>query len=195
MMLQETLKQATQQNHDELEKLMYVQDIMNGSLTIDQYKRILLTNYIVHEHVEDQLHSGLSPQLANELELNKRAKLPALTADMREAGLSLSTAEHADVPAVSFVSDAEKLGALYVLEGATLGGNVIIKRLAVNQNLNNSGLGFHYYQVYGEQLIPYWKNFCAVINRQPETTREESVCGARKMFDFISAVQQATVEF
>jgi heme oxygenase len=85
-------------------------------------------------------------------------------------------------------NDAELLGAMYVLEGATLGGSVIVKRLKTNPNFE--GLNLNYYQIYGEQLIPMWKKFCEVLNQQPETSFDDAVNGAKKMFNYIAAVQQ-----
>lgn len=187
-MLQETLKQATQNNHDVLESLMFVHQIMGGTLTLPQYKQILLTNYAVHEAFENSLIAGLSAQTAAELDIDHRRKLDALMADISQLQMNLPNIMP---PAnLTFNNEAEILGALYVLEGATLGGNVIVKRLKVNPNLNTQNLAFNYYQVYGENLIPYWKKFCEVLNKQPEDTYKDSVSGAKKMFEYIAAVQQ-----
>jgi heme oxygenase len=185
-MLQETLKQATSPDHDQLEQLMYVGNIMAGTLTIEQYKQILITNYIVHKNFEHTLFSALSPELAQELNLPHREKLAALKKDMDE--LNIPETEN-DTEEITFhKNDAELLGAMYVLEGATLGGSVIVKRLKANPNFE--GLNFNYYQVYSNQLIPMWKRFCEVLNQQPESTFNDAVAGAKKMFGYIAAVQQ-----
>lgn len=188
-MLQEKLKQATQANHDTLEGLMFVHQIMGGTLSLQQYKQILTTNYLVHQHFEDALANGLNPTITKDLEIYSRRKLGALAADMLEIHLDLQGL-NTDLPETTFDNQAEVLGALYVLEGATLGGNVIVKRLKVNPQLNSLNLGFHYYQVYGENLVPNWKKFVAILNKQPEDTCDASVNGAKKMFEYIAAVQQ-----
>jgi heme oxygenase len=189
-MLHETLKKATQKNHDELEELMFVNDVMSGSLTLQQYKQILNTNYQVHKTVEDFLFNDLSPKTAEKLDLEHRKKLTALVADMQEALLPVVTADN-DYTALDLENnDATILGAMYVLEGATLGGNVIVKRLKVNPNLAGLNLNFNYYQVYGDQLVNYWKAFCSVLDAQPEDTFDKSIEGATKIFDYIAAVQQ-----
>ena len=186
-MLQETLKQATQQNHNELEQLMYVHEIMSGTLSVQQYKEILTTNYIVHKTFEDELYSSVSLQLTQQPNLDKRRKLDALIADMQEMQIELPSIE--DSENISFgKNDAEILGALYVLEGATLGGSVIVKRLKTNPNFAALNPGFHYYQVYGAELIPYWKSFCEILNQQPQETFEQSITGAKKMFEYIAEV-------
>lgn len=193
-MLQETLKEATKGNHDELEQLMFVGQIMGGTLSLSQYKHILLTNYLVHQVVETDLYEALSPALAAQLDLAMRLKLPALTADMEE--MKLFTPVSQDVlPKFNFEkSDAAILGAMYVLEGATLGGNVIVKRLKNNPEISGANPGFHYYQVYNDQLIPNWKKFCEVLNQQPEHTFNASVESAQAMFGFIAEVQRVVGE-
>jgi len=189
-MLHETLKQATKKNHDELEELMFVNDIMSGSLTLQQYKQILNTNYQVHKTVEDFLFNDLSPKTAEKLDLDHRKKLNALVADMQEALLPVVTADN-DYTALDLENnDATILGGMYVLEGATLGGNVIVKRLKTNPNLAGLHLNFHYYQVYGDQLINNWKTFCSVLDAQPEDTHEKSIEGAKRVFDYIASIQQ-----
>lgn len=185
-MLQEKLKQATRADHDQLEQLMYVNDIMSGNLSLAQYRQILTTNYIVHKNLEHFLFSSLSYEIAQQLDLPHREKLASLQKDMDELKLSQTESE---IEEISFnINDAELMGAMYVLEGATLGGSVIIKRMKTNPNFN--GLSLNYYQVYGEQLIPMWKKFCEVLNQQSESGYDDAANGAKKMFDYIAAVQQ-----
>lgn len=188
-MLQERLKEATRADHDRLEQLMYVGDIMSGNLSLAQYKQLLTTNYLVHKNLEQQLFNSLSPGLAQKLDLPRREKLGTLKKDMDE--LNLAEPEN-DAEDISFNNnDVELLGALYVLEGATLGGSIIVKRLKANPNFD--GLNLNYYQVYGGQLIPMWKQFCAVLNQQPESSYDDAVNGAKKMFEYIAAVQQQQI--
>lgn len=187
-MLHDTLKQATKNNHDQLEQLMFVNDIMSGTLTLTHYKQILTTNYLVHKASENYLFDNLSTPTAEQLNIQHRRKLPALHADIQALQMdipSLAYDEH-----VSFnKSDASLLGALYVLEGATLGGSVIVKKLKTNSELSPLNLDFNYYQVYGNELIPYWRTFCAVLDQQGEDSYEDAVNSAIKMFDYIASVQ------
>src|ERR1700761_4707836 len=140
-MLHEALKQATKPNHDQLEQLMFVNEIMNGSLTLQQYRQILVTNYLVHKTFEDYLFDNLSPEIAGRLQIENRKKLAALEADLDELGLEPPELEHT-TPQIE-KTDAAILGAMYVLEGATLGGNVIVKRLKVNPQLASHNLNFN----------------------------------------------------
>jgi len=187
-MLHETLKFATKQNHDQLEQLMFVNDIMIGTLTLQHYKQILTTNYLVHKAYETFLFNNLSPETAQQLNISHRQKLHALIADMEAVNIELPNALNEEEISLE-KSDASILGAMYVLEGATLGGSVIFKRLKSNPELNALNLDFNYYQVYGNELIPYWKTFCAVLDQQGEDSYDAAVNSAKKMFDYIAAVQ------
>lgn len=181
-MLQEILKQATSQQHDDLEKLMYVDKIMNGTLSAEEYKSILSTNYIVHACFEDKIYEGFSEDLKQKLQIDQRNKLKALELDLQEIGLNkpeIDCPQNAEFKN----NNARLLGAMYVFEGATLGGNVIVKKLKKNPNLQSLNLGFHYYQVYGENLIQYWKQFCHVLNTEvSENHFDESIQSALNMF-------------
>jgi len=187
-MLHETLKLATRPNHDELEELMFVNDIMSGTLSLQHYKQILTTNYLVHKAFEDFLFDNLSSETAQGLNIAHRYKLPALLADM--VALQMEIPEPVNDDELTFEkSDASVLGAMYVLEGATLGGSVIVKRLKTNPELSALNLDFNYYQVYGAELIPYWKTFCAVLDQQREDTYLDAIESAKKMFGYIASVQ------
>ncbi len=190
-MIQERLKKDTRSNHDTLEELMFADSIMNGTLTLEQYKQLLTTNYLVHEALEDLLFNELYDQVGDELQLYRRRKLPALLIDLHELEMEAPEWAGREQGAESdALNEASVLGALYVLEGATLGGHVIVKRLAVNPLLNRLNLGFPYYQVYGSELIPNWKKFCEVLNKQPESAYPIILDGARRMFEYIAALQR-----
>jgi heme oxygenase len=188
-MLHETLKQATLQQHNQLEQLMFVGQIMGGTLTFDEYKKILTTNYLTHAHIEEALYTNLSAHLREKLSIEDRIKLPALLQDLEEAKITIPLTE----PDTSFVdthTDAAILGSMYVMEGATLGGNVIVKRLKTNPHLAPYNLDFHYYQVYGDKLVERWKQFVQVMDTTvPANEYNAAVKSAVTMFEYIASLQ------
>ncbi|QEC76403.1 biliverdin-producing heme oxygenase [Mucilaginibacter ginsenosidivorax] len=188
-MLHETLKQATRQQHNQLEQLMFVDQIMNGTLTFDEYQKILTTNYLTHAHIEEALYTHLSVHLRQRLNFEERIKLPALLQDLEEAHITIPQTE----PDTSFIdtsSDAAILGSMYVMEGATLGGNVIVKRLKNNPQLAPYQLNYHYYQVYGDKLVENWKHFIQVLDTIiPANEYPAAVKSAIGMFEYIASLQ------
>ncbi|RYE33439.1 MAG: hypothetical protein EOP42_08295 [Sphingobacteriaceae bacterium] len=192
-MLHEILKQATQKQHDNLEQLMFVNKIMSGTLSVDEYKQILITNYITHARLENQLLNSLTDDLKTKLQVNNRYKLSALEKDLKESGIDFMEINQDKTDTVISKNSAAVLGAMYVLEGATLGGNVIVKKLKVNQNLQNLHLNFYYYQVYGSELVTNWKQFCQILNTKVAAEDyETSIQSALKTFDYFVLAHESS---
>ncbi|WP_343521715.1 biliverdin-producing heme oxygenase [Pedobacter sp.] len=168
-MIANLLRTETAERHKTLESLMFVHEIMNNSLSIDQYKKLLTVNYIIHQKLENTLANMLDADTAAALEMNRRLKLSALEKDLNYWGIDNLT-----LPGLDFElylpkkNTAEVLGALYVLEGATLGGNVIKKHILANPNFKDQEGGLNYYGVYGDELSTRWKKFVSVLNERVE---------------------------
>lgn len=195
MLLQELLKLQTRENHDQLEELMFVHEIMDKTLTLDQYKTLLMTNYLVHASIEHQIFDSLGVELNENLCVKERYKLNALRKDMQEAGITASDVDLlTTVPAgENFFSIAAGLGAMYVLEGATMGGQVIQKKLKANPVFK--GFNFHYYTIYGDKLMARWKSFIAVLNTTvPESDYALVVKSAAETFEYIADVSQRIMQ-
>lgn len=195
-MLQEILKSATKAHHDELESLMYVNEIMNKTLTLEQYKTLLATNYIVHSAIESQLHDALDADLKEQLDIENRNKLAALEQDLAEMEMNKEdlNALKFSLPAITDHNNASSLGAMYVLEGATLGGNVIQKKLRANPAFED--LSLHYYTVYAQNLMPNWLSFVKVLNSSvAETDYPDAEQSAVNMFQHIAEVSKGVKIF
>jgi len=168
-MIANLLRTETAHNHKKLESLMFVNEIMNNSLSIAQYKKLLTINYIIHQKLVHPLTNMLDSAIATQLERKDRLKMNALTQDLNYWDINSLT-----LPELTFElfipekNTAEVLGALYVLEGATLGGNVIKRHILANPNFKDHEGGLNYYGVYGEELSTKWKNFVSVLNERVE---------------------------
>ncbi|MFC3563292.1 biliverdin-producing heme oxygenase [Pedobacter jamesrossensis] len=164
-MIANILRAETAENHKLLESLMFVNEIMNNSLSIKNYKKLLTINYIIHQKLENKLANMLDAEIANKLQMNSRLKLASLEKDLEYWKIDPLT-----LPELNFdlfipeKNNAAVLGALYVLEGATLGGNVIRKHILANANFAGSEMGLNYYGVYGEELGLKWKDFVQILN-------------------------------
>jgi heme oxygenase (biliverdin-IX-beta and delta-forming) len=88
-------------------------------------------------------------------------------------------------PAVA--TKAEALGAMYVLEGSTLGGKIILKTLR-SQGVSTDEL--HFLDPYGNDASALWRAFLRVLERETtpdQTAMNECVSGAIKAFIFAAA--------
>jgi heme oxygenase len=82
---------------------------------------------------------------------------------------------------------AEALGALYVLEGSTLGGRKILQALR-SQDVSTDGL--HFLDPYGKDAGANWRLFLGILERETASdpmTMNECVSGATKAFCFAAA--------
>lgn len=184
-MIANLLRTQTAGGHEALESLMFVNEIMNNSLSIANYKKLLTINYLIHQKLENKLANMLDADLAEKLDMNHRLKLWALEKDIEYWHINPLT-----LPELNFElfvpekNKAEVLGALYVLEGATLGGNVIKKHILANPNFTNHEGGLNYYGVYGEELGSKWKTFVSILNESvAEQDYERCVKSANETFN------------
>ena len=184
-MIANLLRTQTAEKHQQLESLMFVNDIMNNSLSIDDYKKLLTINYIIHQKLENKLANMLDNEIAEQLQMKNRLKLDSLEKD-----LSYWEIDAVSLPALNFElfvpekNNAEVLGALYVLEGATLGGNIIKKHILANSNFKGKEDGINYYGVYGDELSAKWKTFVSVLNKTvQEADYEKTVNSANETFE------------
>jgi heme oxygenase len=188
-MITERLKAETAVQHQATEAVSFGHKIMGGTLTVDEYKLLIEKNYILHVLIEKALLS--SDLIPADFELKSRLKTQSLMDDL----LLLNHPVPA-IPefAVTYTTAAQALGAMYVVEGATLGGAYILKALQRNPAFTEMGQ-FHYYSVYGEKIGPNWKKFQEGLLNHINTTalEDETIESAKKTFDLFKAifVQQA----
>lgn len=186
-MITERLKIETKPHHEETERISYGDKIMSGALTLDEYKTLIIKNYLLHEYMENVIaESGLVNDVPS-LEFDNRRKTASLINDLKLLGITIPS----NYPArLKPKSKAEALGMMYVVEGATLGGAYILKALKRNPNIVGQVPEFNYYGVYGEEIGPKWKTFQQVLIDQVNTTalEDEAIEAAKKSFDLFKEV-------
>jgi heme oxygenase len=171
------LKSGTAQQHREIETVV---DPMHTFSSLELYKTYLLNAWLFHAVVEAEL-GGLDWCAAG-IDFISRGKTPLLERDLHILGVALpSRAKDLQPRAQTDLSFA--LGCLYVLEGATLGGQVISRYLAtLGIGPANGGLFFN---GYGARTGEMWKSFQSqaaaycVTDEQIET----AVGGATSTFE------------
>jgi len=184
-MIANLLRTETAECHAALESLMFVNEIMNNSLSIDEYKKLLTINYIIHQKLENKLANMLDADLADKLDMKNRLKLSALEKDLNYWNIDSLTLPGLDFELfIPEKNNTEVLGALYVLEGATLGGNVIKKHILANPKFAVHKEGLNYYGVYGEELSAKWKTFVSILNETvEEADYERCIKSANETFN------------
>lgn len=162
-MIIERLKAETRPQHDRIEEVGFYDEVMNGRLTFDEYKLMLVNNYRMHKLVEEKLEQMPEVKKLNGLDFDERKKKELLAKDLKAAGLNPKDFSTDGIQLD--ISDFHRaMGVYYVLEGSTLGGSVIARKLAVNENITGQGISeFNFYGCYGKMLGPRWKAFQQVL--------------------------------
>ena len=187
-MLHKELKQQTATLHQELEKKMHVNQITDRTLSLTDYRKLLVINYLVHYHYEKLIFDALSPATAIKLDLRQRTKLSAIQADLGSQHIAPQNLINTfTISPARLPTEAFALGAMYVLEGATLGGAVIAKQLRANPNFP-AKMTLAYYACYGTKLIPNWQAFLAVLEGIAEHDHPQVIRGAEYLFSEILAL-------
>jgi len=160
--LLQTLKSETRPHHERAERVVR---LMEPGLTPAGYRRHLEALYGLYLPLEGALAARLSG-LFPELRLPERWKLPLLETDLRALGHDeASLARLPRLPSPPPLPGVpEALGALYVLEGATLGGQLLLRHLTRHFEGVPVG-GFAFFRAYGETVGPMWKAFGEALPR------------------------------
>ena len=190
MALLQRLKTETRSHHERTEGVVR---LMDAHLTPEDYQRQLEDFYGLYLPLEARL-AGPLPALGPALALESRWKTPLLEVDLRALGHD--TASLARLPracALPLLSGlAEALGCAYVLEGSTLGGQLILRHLTRHFGADARVGDFAFFRAYGDRVGPMWRAFGDVVTQASEQAASDSfdaavIQGARDTFDAFAA--------
>lgn len=161
MSLLKRLKTATHAAHERME--LHI-DLPTRLQSLSLYQRVIEDFYGFYTPVETTLRSLLVntdlPMAAQRWKsANLAADLAVLGADPAAVPLC------GTLPSLTALDDA--LGCLYVLEGATLGGQVIVRQLERAYPLDRSR-GLCFFNSYGDAVGPMWQAFGAWLETQAQ---------------------------
>jgi heme oxygenase len=189
-MIRERIKSETTEQHKALEQIAFTTAIMSRTLTVEQYKAIIEANLIANMAFEQQW-SNLPFELPLSLMLNVRYKTEALKKDATALGIEIPESLDHTFPVEN---KAAFMGSLYVFEGSTLGGAVILKQLNSNQNLSHI-TDHHFYGCYGEKLGYLWKVFLDhLVQITDEDEVNEAIDAAQKTFSLNEEIFSAVIK-
>lgn len=179
-MISEILKADTKILHDRVEAKFNSNRIFEGTFSPDDYRNLIRYNYLFLLNYENAVFSAISQQNAAELNLEVRRKLALVRKDLEVLDIDESVSQ---TPVV-IENEAEAFGILYVMEGSTLGGNVIAKQLSNHPDFKD--LSFSYFRCYGENTGSLWKNFKHVLDQEiTDEKHQDCISGAEKAYHFL----------
>jgi heme oxygenase len=167
-LLADHLKAITLDPHQELEKVLIHR--MRAMKSLKDYIELLQAFYGYFGSVEDRVNIFIgSTELPDYL---LRRKSESLIKDIASLGGSLP--EKATIEQIPVIGNhLQAFGALYVMEGSTLGGQVICKMLIKQLGIGEKGLSF--FQSYGDHLTTMWDTFKVTLNRQAEKAGDAEI--------------------
>ena len=173
-MLNQQLKEGTQPNHQALEKKMVT--MIRGIKSEQDYVRFLKVMYGYYSALEQRIQDYVS-----ETEMTKRRKAERLLDDISHFETVASPELCRDLPPIS--SHAEALGAMYVMEGSTMGGKTIARMIEGQSGLNGPS-GFSFFNGYGEDTTKMWEEFKVFLNRPlDEMEKMHLILSANRTFN------------
>ncbi|MBE7176180.1 MAG: biliverdin-producing heme oxygenase [Mucilaginibacter polytrichastri] len=159
-MLTEILKEETRTPHQQLEKLLMLR--LKNMSTTEEYASVLADFYGFMHPLEKKIDAFIGTDILPDYE--ERRKSDALAEDMRTFGISggeKGTVPEAELPKIRNAGEA--MGALYVLEGSTLGGKILTEMISKKLKMD-TGKGFSFFSSYGDRVIEMWKRFQQTLN-------------------------------
>jgi heme oxygenase len=175
------LREETAKAHAALEATFNLNQVLSGP---EVARRVLERFYGFHAVWEAAMARTRAADFAAE-----RSRLSHLHADLERLGCteadlaSLARCEPAaDVPA----SRAGEIGSLYVLEGSTLGGQIISRALKDASWAPAEGLT--YFDPYGPRTGEKWRSFMAWADSEAAEEDAEAICAkANETFELLRA--------
>jgi len=168
------LRAETSVEHQSLEKTVH---LLDPGFTLPLYIETLKTFHAFVAQWEDFGRRACPPNMRETFHARQRA--PLLLADLEFFAASPDP-NKPQLP--DFADPASFLGGMYVMEGSTLGGQLIAKHLEKAFNLSE-GKGYSYFRGHGPETGSMWKQFSQQLEQQADQLDKDTVVsGAKQMF-------------
>lgn len=173
-MLTDELKQNTLHNHQIVEKKLIAK--IRQIQSPEDYLGLLKIFYGYFGGLECLINTHL---LMGKLpDYHLRRKADALKKDIEYLNGEIPDFAYGiQLPHIASHQDA--LGAMYVIEGSTLGGKIISQM--IRKQLGISG-GMDFFESYGDNTMIMWKAFQAILNQPENSTSSEIITAANETF-------------
>lgn len=158
MTILDQIKQQTQDLHDRVEGRM---PLMRPDLILEQYQAVLQRLYGFYQPLEERLSACVWSDTTFDPE--SRQKTPLLVRDLQVLDPVLDWAALpvcGNLPEVG--GPARGLGCAYVLEGSTLGGQIIARHVELTLGLGPDR-GTAFFHSYGSDVGARWRAFRQVL--------------------------------
>lgn len=183
----ERLREETAAQHEQIEQNPYAKAAFDQTLTIDQYRSYLAKFYGFIKPAEKKF---MAEDDVNDmgLDMSIRMKSKHLEEDLMH--LDMTQDEINQLPLCSRLPElgtpAQIWGYLYVMEGSTLGGQIITKQLMKFLPVSPES-GIRYFHAYGQETKPRWTEFREALLSSGLKDSDEIIDSAKETFRLLDA--------
>lgn len=184
MNLRERLKTETHGDHLNTES--YLKDLMSPQLTLIRYREILRGFQAFYMSLDQLMRlQKSSPAKAYYESLNQKQSL-RLSEDLKNLESDASeSAKVIQADGAEFPKEASLWGLMYVIEGSSLGGQMIAKHLEKTLGLHQAN-GASFFVGDAAETGAHWRTFLATLNASVATDDPDAtVDGARSGFRWV----------
>ena len=175
------LRERTHEAHERVEARV---NLLERTATLADYRRLLERFYGFYLPLESRIAVSLARSLSD-FDFEARRKTHLLEKDLEAFGVFPEQRAafplcH-DLPPLG--TTAQVMGCLYVLEGATLGGQIISRHLLLTHGLNAEN-GAAFFNGYGSENGRMWRDFGTALRQSAveNTENEEILQSAERTF-------------
>jgi len=167
------LRENTSELHTALESLPISRQIISHEVSVNDYTLYLSLMYDVIKDAETNIFTVLTGIVSD---LNSRYKHTILLEDLNTLQSDKNITANNNPLSKNLIdkSAAFALGIMYVTEGSTLGGRVILKNIQVTLGYDENN-GARYFAGYGSSTGSSWKKFLEFMTNY----ENECNCGAK----------------
>ncbi len=160
--LRTLLRDATHPHHVQLNRHLLLAGLIQPNYSLNHYHTLLGTYYQLYALLEERINAFLKGH-PEAFAYDERCKLPWLINDLayfKIDPLTLPTLSPSATDFLSIETIGQLVGVLYVVEGSTLGGQMISQLLTKNLGFTRD-TGSCFFTGYGENTMPFWQCFIA----------------------------------
>ena len=151
------LRQATHEHHNQLNRHPLLIGVTQPEYLLQDYLKLLNAYFGLYQAVEKKIMDFLAVNTVN-FDYQPRLKSPWLQQDLTFFQFRSKLPSQNAVLAPDIKNLGDLVGMLYVIEGSTLGGQLISKHLTTNLGITPK-TGGRFFGGYGENTAHFWADF------------------------------------
>lgn len=180
------LQQATHDAHVRLNRHPLLEQLTSPDYPMKCYRQVISAYFSCYGQIESAIDGALS-RWKIDFDYTCRRKQPWLLQDMAWFGISQPVIQNRLAPGL--INDEHGVyGVLYTIEGSSLGGRLIARRLATHFGLTQE-YGARFFSGYGEDIDARWNEVVSMLNArltQPNAL-SSAIRAANDTFQLIEA--------